>query len=130
MNFNLQKLAEEKSVKTWAMVSQEYELAIKQCTDFISNAGYYLNGMHHHLNTREYDFQDQMSLVMKDTFSIRKSLLMEITNKWSEYNELKVLLTNIQIRRSINKTSRGNGNLENSLRLSLNIICNSNKYYK
>ena len=79
------------------MVSQEYELAIKQCTDFISNAGYYLDGIHQHLNNKSMILKSNSS-VMKDTFSIRKSLLMEITKKWSEYNKLKVLLDEIKLK--------------------------------
>ena len=78
------------------MVSQEYELAIKQCTDFISNAGNYLNGIHQHLNNKSIALKTK-DLKMKDEFSIRKSLLMEITKKWSEYNELKVLLTKFKL---------------------------------
>ena len=78
------------------MVSQEYEQAIKQCTDFISNAGSYLDRIHQHLNNKSMILESNSSK-MKDTFSIRKSLLMEITNKWSEYNELKVLLAKIRL---------------------------------
>ena len=78
------------------MVSQAYELAIKQCTNFISNADSYLDGIHQHLNNKSIVLKSEDSK-MKDTFSTRKSLLMEITKKWSDYNELKVFLTKIKL---------------------------------
>ena len=78
------------------MVSQEYQMAIKQCTDFVNNAGYYLDGIHQHLNTNSMMLKPNGS-IMKDTFSTRKNQLIEITKKWSEYNELKVLLAKIKL---------------------------------
>ena len=78
------------------MVSQEYQMAIKQCTDFISNAGYYLDGIGQHLDTKSMMLKPNGS-IMKDTFSTRKNQLIEIVKEWSEYNGLKVLLAKIKL---------------------------------
>ena len=72
------------------MISHEYEVTIKQCTDFIGNANSYLDSIFQNLNNQSMVLKSSDSN-MKTKLDQRKIVQMEFIKAWSMYKELKTL---------------------------------------